>query len=832
MDAQKDGDSQVQIVVGIAASAGGLEAMSLLAQHLPMDLNCAYVLAQHMSPHHASVLPTLISRETRLNVKQVDGDMPLEPNTIYVPVPRTDIEVRAGSVHQCEPSGAHAEPKPSADRLFRSIAEHYGECSVGVVLSGTGSDGTYGVQAIREAGGINIAQDSSSAKYETMPSSAVESGSIDLVLSPRQIGEQLRNILKRPRDFSKLQALIEQPKVYDDIFRLLQAQTKVNFRHYKETTVSRRIQRRMIAMGFEDYGDYVEFCRSNAEELNALFRDLLISVTRFFRDADQFDALRTALADYIARVDRRPIRVWVPGCASGEEAYSIAFILCDLLGVSPKDAERNVQVFATDLDVAALARARAGVYPASSANGIPEEYLGRFTTRSDNLLRVRPEVRKLVLFSQHNVFQDPPFSEIDLVSFRNTMIYFENSLQDKVMSRILYALRPEGLLFLGTSENVGELEPYFENVAERTRLFRKRGSNSFDRDALVRFGLRPRTRSDRGKGRTSTASKGEDENDNLFEALANAVAPLGFLANEQKDLVRIYGDISAFTRVTDEVRGRLTTNTLIKELAQDAASLIPLCLKYGTARDGLWRNIEGHGFNRVRLHGYPVKPAHGKNSHVLVGIEAEQIESPVAEVGVGEEAAGYITYVENELADAREALQITMEELQTSNEELQSTNEELQSTNEELQSTNEELETSNEELQSTNEELITVNEELLINTDELNKLVVEQAAMLECMPVPLLAVDPMMNIKSASHRAIELFGLSSRGAHFGHISQLHLPWAEFPDLTEICTNVLSRQVPEVVEFAQGEGVNRLRVAPYFVQNNDLMGLIVVLEIAI
>lgn len=822
----------VLTVVGIAASAGGLEAMSLLAQHLPSDLNCAYILAQHMSPHHASVLPTLISRETRLKVKAVQESMPLEPNTIYVPVPKSDLVVEDGQVQLREPSGQPAEPKPSADRLFRSIAEKYGEHSVGIVLSGTGSDGSYGVQAIREAGGITIAQDSASAKYDTMPSSAVESGAVDLILSPRQIGEQLRTILERPRDFSELQTLIDQPTEYDDLFHLLQARSRVNFRHYKETTVSRRIQRRMIAIGFEDYAQYVEYCRNNLEELDALFRDLLISVTRFFRDPDQFDALQTEMASYLSEARGRPIRVWVPGCASGEEAYSIAFIICELLGLTGKDSDVSVQIFATDLDTAALARGRAGVYPSAAAAGIPDTMLRKYFTLTDNLLRVKPEVRKMVLFSQHNVFQDPPFSEIDLVSFRNTLIYFESSLQEKVMSRVLYALRPGGLLFLGTSENVGELEPYFQQVAERTRLFRKRSSASFDQKALVRFGIPPRRQS-RAKTIPSALDEDASDRDNMFEVLAASVAPVGFLVNEQKDLVRIFGDISDFTKVTDAVRGRLTTNTLKQELASEAASLIPLCLKYNKARDGLWRKMLGHGFNRVRLRGYPITmPNEKKTRYVLVSIETQLVEdatgTPEARSG-DEQDSSYLTYVENELADAREALQITMEELQTSNEELQSTNEELQSTNEELQSTNEELETSNEELQSTNEELITVNEELLINTDELNKLVVEQSAILEALPLPLLVLDQMLNIKSASKTAIKVFSLSERGASLGHISQVALPNDAFPKLVDVCSKALTRREQDVLHFESNGRRQSLHIAPYFIQENDLVGLTVILE---
>ncbi|MGP6086696.1 chemotaxis protein CheB [Antarctobacter jejuensis] len=822
-------NAPVETVVAVAASAGGLEAITLLLQHLSPDLGCAYILAQHMSPNHASMLPAILSRETPLKIATVEGSMPLEPDTVYVSVPRSDLVVEGGAVHLREPSDNVAEPKPSADRLFTSIAQEFGENCVGIVLSGTGCDGSYGVQAIREVGGITIAQDSASAKYDSMPMASIETGCIDLILSPRQMGEQLSNILTRPRNFATLQADLERSTGYDDLFKLLQAHTRVNFRHYKENTVSRRIQRRMVTLGFEHYDQYLGFCRTHPQELDALYRDLLISVTRFFRDPDQFQALATGLERYVrANEGSNPLRVWVAGCATGEEAYSIAFILCDLLGYPQNDGARRIQIFATDLDDAALARGRAGAYPSNAATGIPRKMVETYFTVHDDVLRVRPEIRNLVLFSQHNVFQDPPFSEIDLVSLRNTLIYFDTPLQEKVMSRVLYALRPGGLLFLGTSESIGAMEPYFERGAERARLYRKRGGASFDKKALIRFGI-PAKADPEGQGRKSGSRRTSEDNE-LFAALAQTVAPVGFLVNEQKDMIRIFGDISIFTRITDDVRGRLSINMLKPEISSEAASLIPLCLKHGKARNGLWRDMTGHGFNRVRLRGYPIAVEAGSNNRmVLVAIETDLIE----DVGVAGrediETTDYLTYLENELVDAREALQITMEELQTSNEELQSTNEELQSTNEELQSTNEELETSNEELQSTNEELITVNEELLVNSDELNRLVAEQDAIQTALPLPLLVLDQSLNIKSASQNAVHLFRLSERGAHLGHISQITLPSADFPKLVDVCSDVLTRLKTRIESFEYNGHRQELRVSPYFLKGSELAGLTLTIQ---
>ncbi len=816
----------VETVVGLAASAGGFEAMSLLAQHLPTDAGCAYVLAQHLSPHHESVLTTLLSRDIRLNVAAVDQSRPLKPDTIYVPIPKFDLVVENGAVHLRPPSGRAAEPKPSADRLFASIAEQYGEMSVGIVLSGTGSDGSYGVQAIHEAGGITIAQDSASARYDTMPNSAIETGCVDLILSPGQIGDQLDAILRRPRDLAALQAQMDQPTEFDDLFHLLQVRTRVNFRNYKEKTVGRRIQRRMIARGFEGYREYVKFCRDTPEELDSLYRDLLISVTRFFRDRDQFDALADALRTYVDQTETRPIRVWVPGCATGEEAYSIAFILCDLLGFSTHDGTRPFQIIATDLDTQALARGRAGAYPVSAAADMPQSMAEAFFTTHDGVLRVCQDVRNMILFSQHNVFHDPPFSDIDLVSFRNTLIYFNSALQEKVMSRLLYAMRPGGLIFIGTSEQIGALEPYFEKVGEGVRLFRKRKGASLDRTQLARFGMSARGESTKRDGKSHVVSESLEDSE-VFGTIAASVAPLGFLANDQKDLLRIFGDISPFTTVTDDVRGRLTTRMLKPEIAAEASSLIPLCLKHGKPRNGVWREMAGRGFNRVRLRGYPIKM--DRPVLVLVSIETDLVEETVLPDQAHHESSDYLAYIERELADAREALQITMEELQASNEELQSTNEELQSTNEELQSTNEELETSNEELQSTNEELITVNEELLINSEELNGLVAEHAAIQAALPMPLLVLDTKLNIKSASCNAIQLFALTEHGTHFGHISQVSLPTEGFPQLVNICNEVLMLQKTHSETFDVDGGVQELRVAPYFLKGAELAGLTITLQ---
>ena len=460
-DASTDGmgnmASDAPRMIGIASSAGGLEAISLLVQNLPQNANAVYVVAQHMSPTHKSVLSTLIARETRLQVQELETETRPEPDTIYVTPPNTDVTYLNGTLWLRHPSGHAASPKPSADRLFKCLAAECGEHCMGIVLSGTGSDGSYGVQAIREAGGITIAQEPATAKYDGMPTSAIETGCIDLTLSPEQIGTHLEKILARPRNFEALRDLMDTPSPLGDLFGILLARTQVDFRDYKENTLNRRVARRMTALGIDSYDAYVDYCRSNADEVDALHRDLLISVTRFFRDPHQFHHLKSELKETFASRTTGPIRIWIVGCATGEEAYSVAIIIAELLGGISALAKRNVQVFATDIDQRAIEVARRGVYPITAAGDVPAELLPDYFVVGETDITVRPELRAVTLFSHHNVFQDPPFINVDLVSIRNLLIYFNLSLQERVLSRLHYALSSTGLLFLGTSESVGEM---------------------------------------------------------------------------------------------------------------------------------------------------------------------------------------------------------------------------------------------------------------------------------------------------------------------------------------------------------------------------------------
>lgn len=836
MDAANDTTSETHKLdaslyfVGIASSAGGLEAVSSLVQNLPPDANAVYVLAQHMSPTHKSLLTTLISRETPLPVIELDGATKPVANTIFITPPNSDVILEDGILQLVEPSGHTAQPKPSADRLFKSIAEEVGERTVGVVLSGTGSDGSYGVQAIREAGGITIAQDIATAKYDGMPASAAETGCIDLTLSPEQIGQHLTKILAQPRDFDQLRRLNERPSKLSDIFQILLARTSVYFRDYKEATVTRRINRRMAALDINDYDDYVRFCRTSVTEVDALFRDLLISVTRFFRDKSQFDQLRGEFERMVKDKDIGHLRLWVAGCATGEEAYSIAIMLAEALGGLDQLRKARVQIFATDIDDRALEVARRGVYPITAATDIPDDLLETYFTIHDGRIEVVPELKAITLFSLHNIFHDPPFLNLDFVSLRNVLIYFNNALQNRVLHRMHYALNQHGLLFLGTSETVGNMETLFETRSGSEKIYSKRriGQNKVPNfemggSSFGRWPPSPRP------PRPDQAPAPIPSPHGTFDALARVVVGNGFIVTRGGEMVRIIGDISAYTQMTENAPLWIGVRNLRKPLRDEIAGLCATALKNKARRAGRWQSLDDDETTEVRAVCYPLPSTDYGEDHVLVGIESREKASPVENIEAlskGEQR-DYIRQMELEVSQTREALQQTVEELQTSNEELQSINEEMQSTNEELQATNEELETSNEELQSTNEELITVNEELQVNSAELQRVSTELVATLEVVPFPVLVIDQALIVRRASQSAMTQFNINDLPPTGVHLSHCALP-ENSPHLANVCNEVFQLREERVVQFEVDGVEKRLSVTPFRNQTDDILGVVATL----
>ncbi|MEM9146938.1 MAG: chemotaxis protein CheB [Pseudomonadota bacterium] len=811
-------------IVGIGASAGGLEAIREMVKNLPSDHAASYVVLQHMSPQHRSLLTTLIDRETHLDVVDVvDGVVP-QANTIYVTPPNNDLVYRDGALHLLVPSPELAAPKPSVDRFFMSSAGALGERSVAVVLSGTGSDGSYGIQAVRAAGGITIAQDDKSAKYDGMPNAAVETGCVDLVLSPTEIGMHLAKILGTPRNFDFARSgsgTVAHP--VSDLLQILLARTRVDFRDYKPTTVQRRIERRMTALGISSQQEYTTYCRSNPREVDALFKDLLISVTRFFRDTDEFLALRGFIEKMVAESAQadQPLRIWISGCATGEEVYSIAMLVAEALGGLDAISKDKVQIFATDIDTAALRIARAGRYSLAAADDIPTDFVARYFVRKEDRLCVADQLKEVVLFSVHNLCQDPPFLNVDLICCRNLLIYFGPSLQTKALSRLHFALKPNGYLFLGTAETVGGAEDLFKMASEKAHIYRRRilgrrPDLPISGDMLATIPNRPMP--------IEPVNRNEREREvgqALFDGLARAVGPNAVLVGPEYRILKVYGDVSPFISLTEASRLQLALSMFKPALANEARALVSVARRQEARRLGRVHDVDGEGMVS-QLEVFPIRSAEFDEDLCLI-VFRRWLPAPNERPPQSESSdlgpAKQIEALEREIAATRDALQQTIEELETSNEELQSTNEELQATNEELQATNEELETSNEELQSTNEELVTVNEELHVNAAELADLSDELQSILETIPTPAIVVDSALQVNRVSRAAVDLFELDHPNER-PHVSQCRLP-PGFPQLAEICDQALHLGRSVTREIQSGKTGYSLRCSPF----NDTRGRI-------
>jgi two-component system CheB/CheR fusion protein len=824
-----DVDAEDITIIGIGSSAGGLEAIRELVATLPHDLNVAYVVVQHMSPHHKSLMTELVARQTSLAVQDVKHGVKPEPNVIYVTPPKTDIIFDDGKLCLVEPSLEVASPKPSVDRFLLSLADGHGENSMAIILSGTGTDGAYGVQAIREAGGITIAQDTESAKYDGMPMSAMQTGCVDLVLRPFEIGTHLQKILNSPRDFGAFRQESSEKSPSSDLLQILLARTRVDFREYKQTTINRRIERRMVALGIESHEEFTQFCRVNPNAVDALFKDLLISVTRFFRDKSEFEQLKDMLPALLKKKENRPLRVWIAGCATGEEAYSIAIMLCEALGGANVQLKDHVQIFATDIDKDALDVARKGVYGMAALNDIPKSLSDRYFIQQNDGIRVIDSLRSAILFSDHNVCQDPPFQKVDLLCCRNLLIYFGNSLQHKVMSRFHYALSESALMFLGTAESVAGSDEMFIQDSNSAHIYRRR---SIRRSEHTPFSSNRSVPQSRRIQPSSSTQQGYSTERQMFEALALALGKNSVLVTDEYSIVRVYGNVSPYIEMNETSNLKMHIDLLRRPFREEARSLVTLSLKNGEHRSGVRHLLADDDDAEIRLDVYPIIARDINERAALVVFNEVEIDRTVGyEKSDSGSDSGFesdrIRLLEDEVATTREALQQTIEELETSNEELQSLNEELQSTNEELQATNEELETSNEELQSTNEELITVNEELQVTAAELSGRTGELMSVLETAPLAIMVLDTALQISQATNAAAEMFSLLRPVAN-PHISQCVVP-EQFPTLAPICNETLKLGEPTTKEFTSRGSRYKLTCSPFFDMRGQMKGVTMVVS---
>ncbi|MEM8740316.1 MAG: chemotaxis protein CheB [Pseudomonadota bacterium] len=786
---------------------------------LPADLDAAYVVLQHMSPQYKSMLPDLISRVTTLpTLELADGTEP-RPNTIYVVPPNHDVVYSEGRLCLVTPHPGPASPKPSVDRFFLSLAEEAAPNAVGIVLSGTGSDGSIGIRAIRAAGGVTIAQDIKSAKYDGMPAAAVGTGDVDLVLLPGEIAVHLRRILSSPRDIDAFRTSIEHESGFADTLQIVEARKRVDFSDYKPPTVLRRIQRRMDATGISKMSEYVALLRRQPDEIDALFRDLLISVTRFFRDRSEFEVLSNQLKSMIAeREAQGPLRIWVAGCATGEEAYTVGILAAEALG-GPSELNRGaLQIFATDLDSSALAIGRAARYGAMISADVPRELISRYFYRDGEFLVPIPALQSCMLFSEHNMLRDPPFLSLDLICCRNVLIYFTEKVQRRVLGRFEFSLRPGGLLLLGTAETVPGADLALRPVQGSAHLFRRTNGSGRASAQMGQLLASPRRPTLRGGAATEEALRASHA---MFNALVGSIGPNAVLVAADMRIRQVFGDVSKFVALRQSTKPEMSLAMLIDGIQVEARALVTLAQRSGAARYGLSHEFPGKEGEHYRLAAFALDHDALEPGLVLLVFDDDPYERPNLPRLPNEERS--MSALQREVLTTREALQDAIEELEISNEQLQSLNAELQATNEELQSANEELETTNEELQSTNEELITVNEEQQISAAELALISEELRAVLITIATPIIVVDSALQVTLASAAAEDMFGSFARRPHISH---LRMPGVQ-TDITELLNEVLRTRMPCTTAIRVGPTLQTVRIAPFVDTRDRLLGASIV-----
>lgn len=708
--------SQELVVVGIGSSAGGLEALQTMLSTLPEIENCAYIIAQHLSPTHKSMMVELLARSTDIAVIEVKNGMHIKAKTIYMTPENTDIYLKGNKVYLKSIEQSFG-PKPSVNYFFSSLAQSFKEHAIGVILSGTGSDGAYGIRAIKAEGGITIAQAPATAKYDGMPLSAINTGKVDLVVPIEKLGSEIQRIVS---NIDRKLELSLNERILQQIYRILFEEHGVDFSLYKKNTIVRRIERRLAALKIDSLQEYVKTLEESPEEKHLLYHDILIGVTSFFRDRDAFEKLKEQIRLIVSKKEQgEELRFWSIGCSTGEEAYSIAIILAELL--QEKITKYKIKIFATDIDDEALKIARNGIYAETALEGVDKEIIKRYFSIQKNQFEIKKHLRELVIFSKHNIVSDSPFLRLDLITCRNMLIYFSNELQNKFFPIIHYALQDGAILFLGKSESVGQHIDLFSIVDKSAKIFKSLFTGVKEPPKLYNYSS-PYKKDAYLETRPKAKNEEEFLEDVVAEALREVLLKRCVVINSSNDIVYIKGD-NPYLKPRE---GKISNNIfklLSDEISLDLRSTLTKASKEKTTQMTPFRLINIFE-NIVRYLRVIVTPIEDQKSDDWLYIlffqdeDTQNIKGHVLSDGDENEVIKKLTL---ELDNTKSHLQNVIEELETSYEEMQSLNEELQSSNEELQSSNEELETTNEELQSTNEELQTAYSELRVLYEDKEK---------------------------------------------------------------------------------------------------------------
>ena len=830
-------------IVGIGASAGGLEAVSVLLRQLPEKTGMAFVLVQHLDPKHTSDLREILSRITKIPVEQVTDGVVVQPNHVYVIPPNTSMALQDGVLRLAARTMARGHHMP-IDHFLRSLAEVCGNRAISVILSGTASDGTEGCRAIKAAGGITFAQDEHSAKYSGMPHSAVSAGCIDFVLAPAGIAKELLRVSKHPyivaAPVEKSAATLSGSNDLESLLWLLRESTGVDFTHYKQTTLQRRIKRRMVLRKVEKLAEYVRFVRNTPGEVEELYQDILIHVTGFFRDPAAFESLRTQVLPALFKDPQKSatVRIWVPGCSTGEEVYSLAMVMLEYLWLETSATAKvplgsvPFQIFATDISASALDSARAGLYSDGLVAGISPERLKRFFVRLDGGYQIVKPVREMCIFAKQNVTKDPPFSNLDLVSCRNLLIYLGPVLQKRVIPTLHYALKSNGYLMLGESESLGSFAEYFVPVDKKSKIFQKKKSvtHLLHYFGGLEFGVRRSSEAPKTPPEPEAVFTVEKEVDRL---LMSRFVPASIVVNQDMEIVHLRGKTGPYL---EPAAGRPTfsLSKMAREgMLVDLRTAIARAKKERTTvrKEGVQVQSDGR-VREVNLEVTPLQGATPKEQFYVIVFQdvlspAEQKkEQAKKQIKASDSLSRDNAQLKRQLEQLREQFQSLIEEHETTTEEFKAANEEVLSANEELQSTNEEMETAKEELQSTNEELTTLNEELQNRNVELTAANNDLINLLGNVTVPVVIVDQDLRIRRFTPPAQRLLNLlpSDVGLRLTEIR----PNLTLQDLGKVARETIENVTPweqEVQESDNGPWF-QMRVRPYKTWDNKIDGAVI------
>ncbi len=823
--------------VGVGASAGGLEALEALFEQMPVDSDAAFILVQHLSPDRESLMPELIAKHTHMQVHSAENGMLVLANHLYLIPPGFNMRIAQGRLQLSEQDRSQGVLNLPIDTFLSSLAEDQRDKAVAIILSGTGSDGTLGIRMIKENVGMVMVQSEESASFDGMPHSAIATGIVDYVLTPEEMPEQLLCYLQHP--FAKKRDIPESLRTSEEelgrIFLLLRDHTGIDFSNYKSSTVIRRIERRMTVNQSLSLSDYVQTLESDTQELSLLHKDLLIGVTRFFRDRQPFEVLRNRWLPELIREKIRDqedtLRIWVVACSTGEEAYSLAILVNEIL--YQMNVALSVKIFATDVDLDAIGKAGQGAYSESIVADVPVEYLKKYFVYQDGIYQVSRKLRETVVFAHHNVLKDPPFTKIDLISCRNLLIYMQSSLQQKVMSLFNFSLGKGGLMLLGSGETVGEFDDTFKVVDRRQKIYRTKGRRSYSQSSSGLSAVGERYQATRRQSATA-GLVGQRKEEQLLDRLVQGVTELFFpftmVVDENMELLHVVGDPTPYLKVP--------TGKMLRNVAKLAYRdlVAPLTT-------GVQRAIKQHeliAYNNVRLHYseedgeldlaeritsirfIPLPTRKGQEQLLAITIEDAMPQLAGEAVhgenyNIGEEERLRLADLENELQFTRENLQATVEELETTNEELLATNEELLSSNEELQSTN-------EELQSVNEELYTVNAEYQDKISELTDVNNDLDNLLMGTQIASMFLDSGLNVRRFTPEITRFINVlkSDIGRPFSHFTH---------HLVEIELRQMLQQVQESKQSLEQEVMDRdghhylMRILPYRLGPEIYSGLV-------